>query len=519
MTKHQSTDSRSGRTLLFSRWSALICCLVLSSVGVVQAQNPAPSSTLDQLLEALRSNGTLTQQQYDTLKQSVTTSNMAAPQPKPAEMPKAADSSAAPAKLVTFMDSGIGMHIGAVDLTFSGEINAFFVHDRPDRTHASCVLCLASTGDQPNSSVRNGLLPGDFNIRAATHEKGLDIAVQFGFYPGIQSLLTGGLAGTTSFGGVNLAPGNPTGFGAPGIDFRQQFVTIGNSHIGTFKAGRDLGFFGQEAILNDMTLLGAGSTNGNVNPGSVTLGRIGLGYIYTDFMPQISYTTPSSHGLQAAFGIFAPLSDVVPTTLGITGIDAPLTGHGSPQFQGKLTYTSTNKGPIKIKLWTNFITQSMEARAADLAADPALTIPVGSSVRAIGADYGVKFTAHGLDLVATGYNGTGIGTEGLLFLATTPTGHTRDSQGYYVQGTYTFANRVTLGASYGQSHLSLAPAAVESASASALARNNGSFVGQARYGLTKWVNLVGEFTHTRSEGQSGVVSTSDSIAAGPILFF
>ena len=48
--------------------------------------------------------------------------------------------------------------------------------------------------------------------------------------------------------------------GVPGIDFRQQFATLGQAHFGTLKIGRDLGLFGQEAILNDMTLLGAGST-------------------------------------------------------------------------------------------------------------------------------------------------------------------------------------------------------------------------------------------------------------------
>jgi hypothetical protein len=37
--------------------------------------------------------------------------------------------------------------------------------------------------------------------------------------------------------------------------------------------------------------------------------------------------------------------------------------------------------------------------------------------------------------------------------------------------------------------------------------------------MTKWVNLVGEYTHTRSESQAGGISTSDSIAIGTIAFF
>jgi len=506
MTKCRSTDPQSGRTLLGSCRAVRVIALVLSLAVLVL--NPARVRADDDLLDVLLANGTITQKQYDALKQryasrqeaQVTTEHE--PSPKPSE---------APAKIVTFMDNAVGFHTGPFDVTFSGEINGFYVHDRADRTHGSCVLCLASTGAQPNSSVRNGLLPGDLSVKIATKQNGYDIAVFFGIWPGIQSLELG-------TGGINTTPGQPTGFGVAGIDFRQQFVTVGKANMGTFKVGRDLGFFGQEGILNDFTLLGAGSTNGNVGPGSVTLGRIGLGYIYTDFMPQISWTSPSAQGLQFAAGIFAPLSDIVSTTLGLPQFSAPLTGHGQPQFQTKLTYTVPTKGSVKAKLWTNFLTQSMEANASDLVADTNLTIPVGNSVRAWGIDYGAKLSAGAVDFVAYGYNGSGIGTEGLLFLATSPSGSKRDSQGYYVQGTYTFAKKFTFGASYGQSHLSLANSG-ETSSSESITRNNGSWIGQGRYALTKWVNLVGEYTHTRSESQLGAISTSDSVALGTIAFF
>jgi hypothetical protein len=50
-------------------------------------------------------------------------------------------------------------------------------------------------------------------------------------------------------------------------------------------------------------------------------------------------------------------------------------------------------------------------------------------------------------------------------------------------------------------------------------KDNGSYVGQVRYGLTSWVNLVGEYTHSRSDSQRGLVSTDDSFALGSIAFF
>ena len=50
--------------------------------------------------------------------------------------------------------------------------------------------------------------------------------------------------------------------------------------MGTFKLGRDYGVFGANAILNDMTLLGAGAPTQATQRGRVTLGHIGAGYTY-----------------------------------------------------------------------------------------------------------------------------------------------------------------------------------------------------------------------------------------------
>ena len=57
-----------------------------------------------------------------------------------------------------------------------------------------------------------------------------------------------------------------------------------------------------------MTLLGVGAGGGNyAAPANTSLGSIGLGYIYTDWLAQINYTTPDYSGLKFTVGIFDPL--------------------------------------------------------------------------------------------------------------------------------------------------------------------------------------------------------------------
>jgi len=81
-------------------------------------------------------------------------------------------------------------------------------------------------------------------------------------------------------------------------------ISFGDASWGTVKLGRDIGIFGKDAILDDMTLLGVGTAGPtNVAPSNTSLGRIGIGYIYTDWEPQITYTTPTYNGFSGSAGI------------------------------------------------------------------------------------------------------------------------------------------------------------------------------------------------------------------------
>ena len=516
-------------------WIAAVAGFVLSFGNLVYAQNVTPSTSssdaMVDVLKTLETKGVITHQEFEALKAKVTKDEQkaaeqqqtavqqavqqAAPQLKSVAMP--ADDMTAE-NGVTMMTNGVGFHTGRFDVSISGEVNGFYVQDRADNNPLAlqCLLCEASTLNRPSSSIRSGLLPGDLSFKISTQEHGWDVAVFFGMWPAIQNSATVG----TVEDGVN----GTAALGTPGIDFRQQFATLGHAHFGSLKIGRDLGLFGQEAILSDMTLLGAGSpglsgavtgVGGNFNPGNVTLGRIGVGYVYTDFIPQITYTTPSFHGVQGSFGVFTPYDDPLSTI--------SLGGNGQPSYQGKLTY-AMGKGAVKAKFWSNFVTEREEPQYAS----------IGHGVRATGVDYGFSGSWHGLGLVGYGYNGWGLGQAGLFWDGVSVTGTARASSGYYFQPSYSY-KKFFFGYSYGQSVLTPANTAdrnfLTDNSVQGF-RANSSHIAQFRYAVTSWDNLVAEYTHTRSEAQaSGTVTvspdvtgptnitTSDSIALGTIVFF
>ena len=507
-------------------WIAVVACFVLCFASLLYAESaPSTSNTaaMVDVLKTLESKGVITHQEFETLSQKVTT-EAEAPQLRTVAMQ---ESEGKAMNVVSAMDSGVGFHAGRFDIAFSGEVNGFYVHDRPDTSNGigflfNCDLCQVSSQGRSNSSIRSGLLPSDLSIKISTQEHGWDVAVFFGLWPSINN--NGGGAG--QMGAVEGSFGATTAVSTPGIDMRQNFVTLGRPGFGTLKVGRDLGLFGQEAILNDMTLLGAGTPFGNTFPGNVTLGRIGVGYIYTDFIPQITYTSPSVAGLQAAVGIFTPYQDPI-WGLALAGnANGSLTGHGQPMIQGKLTYTVPTHGPVKAKVWSNVITQSMEVQNGDPGGG---TLPPGDSIRATGVDYGAKLDFHGLSLVGYGYNTWGVGIlgifwDGLGVNSTNTRPEVRPSQGWYGQLTYT-AHRNTFGFSYGQSNLSPANSFDQFFMQTGgyigvpTIRNNTSYVAQYRLAVTKWDNLVAEYTHTTSENQNFVKGGSDSIALGTIVFF
>jgi hypothetical protein len=505
------------RSLSKAGWAVAL----LSGVAGLSVAAPAHADVTDQLLDRLKERGILSKAEYRSFKAK-----------HAAEVRDAADRPhATTRRIVTkegikivpveddivrvlkVKDKGVGARIGDVDVTLSGNVNAFAVQNfgGSNRTGQPILGGLAlgsrflSGPNEASASYasRNGLLPAAFVLNLATRQEGYDIGLTFGVYPGIN------LGGTTGIG-ANQG-GDPEALRSSGVDFRQIFATVGNDQIGTFKGGRDIGLFGSDAILNDFTIFGVGSpgaAGGNAAPANTSLGRIGLGYVYADFLPQLTYTTPDYHGLTASISAVSPLDESNFSTL-----SGQLSQHNQPQFQGKLKYVGDLAPGTKLTAWTDGLTQESKAGTTGEA------LPGGQSLRANALDGGAKLEVGPATLLAYGYYGDGLGTTGLFLDGVDPTGHKRTSYGGYGQVTYDLTRKLTLAGSYGVSYLNATAFDAATVAQGALVRKNESYLGAARYKLTTWVNLQAEFVHTVSTSQNGNQSSGNTVAGGAILFF
>jgi hypothetical protein len=449
------------------------------ALALFASATPAVAGTTADLLKRLHEKGILSDEEYAQLLKGDGEEKAAAP-----AVADGASGGGKPA--VRVADSGVGLEVGDVTLKFSGSVNGFYVHDNGEAPSATNAVTggVATVGSN-SSAIRNGLLPGFLKVEVTTRQAGWDVGAHFGMYPGINSVSYVG-------GGANSG-GNPRALQTSGIDFRQTYLTFGRAGFGEVKIGRDIGLFGSEGILNDITLLSSGTPAGNVAPSNTTLGRIGTGYIYTDFQPQITYTTPSFSGFTASVGIFEPLSS-------LTG---PSESNKQPGFQAKLVYDG-KFGDVSTRIWASGVTQKHNVDA-------------GPDYTGWGWDAGAKVGFGPVSLVGYYYDASGLGTTALNLFDTDGLGNKRDSHGFYVQGLATFG-KISVGASYGESRLDYANAADALANPT-LIDKNGSWVGQLRYGLTSWVTLLGEYVHTTSKAHNGNDASSDALAAGAILFF
>jgi hypothetical protein len=463
-----------------------------------------------------------------------------------------------PLEYVTALKKCVGIRVNQVDICIKGDISFFGVEQWPDHNTATVPSVfggtnqipipsvqggLATVGNHASNAIRGGLLPSSIQVGISTNQNGLDIGAYFGVY----------------IGGNNIEPnivnangnGSPFGLGTPGVDFRQVFGTIGTPWWGTVKIGRDIGIFASDAILNDLTLFGVGSPRNNLAPTNTTLGRIGIGYIYTDFIPQVTYKSPTWGGFTFWVSAMTPMDE-----LAFSGdqFSANMTGHDLPMGQAKIQYVGTWSPDVKLTLSASGVVQKQQAECLNGAVDTTFfstcagvntgffvdgvrTMAAGTNVTTWAVDAFAMLDVWGFNFVAYGYTGKGVGTTGLFFDGVDIFGDRRRSDGGYLQAAYTFKggwwlpNPLTVGASWGVSSLETAGTSnafeIENCHLSAsfpgqfgcLVKHNESWIGFARYNLTDWVKIQAEYTATVSENQIGQEIHDKAFALGTTFFW
>ena len=418
------------------------------------------------------------------------------------------------------------MRMGAWEVDFSGNVNAFVMNgDCQTKRGGSVAGGFACGGDDDYNDVRDGLLPSWLNFSAATMtDGGWRTAVHISFQPGTHtnSGLTTGLDGALGLSSVN---------------FRQTFLTLSRDNFGTLKIGRDLGVYGSDAILNDMTLLGVGS--GASNPdGHTTLGRIGFGYLYADWKAQLQYTTPDFNGLSFTGALVQPwgagsianadpnfannptiTSDDLNFPPSLTNTDEGGQEKDTFGFEGKVNYnTAMENGSLG--LWASFIYQEADFNGPS-------SQNFDNSLEAGGFDIGTKVAFGDFDFVGYYYDGEGIGTTSFLLDGFDKTGDERDSDGYYLQARYRIPTGTLLGLSVGESNLDttswdrkqLRLASEDLRGEFNLVETNESWIIGAYHPVGEALNLVIEYTESESEAHNGNETEEESLAIGAIMFF
>ena len=365
-------------------------------------------------------------------------------------------------------------------LGLGGNVNAFYTRTNCDagdlNSGGTTLASLACPTAGDKNAVNNGLLPASLNFSAETTQNGFDISAHINVYYGITS---------------SSAANTPDALSFSSVDARQVYLTFGNADMGTVKMGRDFGLFGFDAIINDMSLLGAGAAFTTANPGHTTLGGLGYGYVYTDRLAQINWTSPKWGGFQGTVGVFNPLN-------GLASGGATANGESSLGFHGKASFDWGGSVPGYVS--ATFISQEIDIVSGGTTR--------GSDIQ--GYDIFAKASFGNFGFAGSYFDGEGMTTlalGGLIFPGFSAAGVAEESNGWYLQGTYTW-NNTKFGLHYAESEQDKLT----------MLENERTTLG-VYHNLTPALTLLGEYNMQESTLVGSGTDETSSFNIGAILFF
>jgi len=416
-------------------------------------------------------------------------------------------------------NAGIIIPAGDWTLDINGNVNAYMNFTNGNDSNAitgGLAATKQTTGSNSVKGINTGLLPAWIGFTGKTRQNDLDVEFTISLQPGASANDISGdgafVDGTTASNGSKVLN-------------RQTYLSFGDKSWGSIKLGKDIGIFAQDAILNDMTLLGVGSGAGlSGSSANTTNGGIGSGYLYAAWKGQVAYTTPNFNGFQATVGLTNPNMGGLTTSQDRFGLE----GKASYSFAANDVTGKIWVSGLSNKVTTN-ATTAVAAAYGCLAASDGVTVCTATNSTVVRAavtavpsyeytasvfDIGANVNVAGFGLTGYYYNGQGVGTTLVGANAISADGAKRDSDGGYVQLTYVLPVKTKLGAAWGTSKLDRAG----NDTTSTLKSNERWTVG-AYHPLTKHLNLVAEYNHITTENHAGAENESNTGSLGAILFF
>lgn len=242
--------------------------------------------------------------------------------------------------------------------------------------------------------------------------------------------------------------------------------------FGTITLGKDFGVFNSNAIGDIASQGGVGWLGGGADTGNATGGRIGTGYVYANFNPQIKFTSNDMNGFVYKLALINPEEPQ----------DASIET-SMPRFEGQVTYSGES-----FRVWTGAFQQAVSVTGVQ-AFDYDMQ----------GFDVGAHIQVKGFGLTVNYTDTTGIGADGLYGGSINDADV--DATQWFVEADYTL-DKTRFGISYGEGTQDSRAADASIGLGSADEVDNELTMLFVHHQLSKQFRLVGELQDYQSDVQN-----------------
>ena len=394
---------------------------------------------------------------------------------------------------------------------FDGFINVFAIDSSGGKFGTGYASAANRQTSQFVSSVGNkfsvgdGLMPEAFGFNAHSPDiNGNKVNARLSLEPGL---------GNGAFNATSSTNSSV-------LEVREAYASIGGAW-GEFQAGKSLGIFGSQAIANDITLFGVGGGAGaGANAGTTTLGRIGYGYQYAGWQPNIRYTTPAWNGIKLVVGVFNPNAIAYDSTVS-SSTTASLTR--TPKIEGGASWAG-KVFDATVSVWANGVWQEATTTAASTTFN-GITYAYGNgkTISTSGGELGTKIAYGPVDVVLSGYGGSALAVNGFQTgaSATDASGSAEGTYGGYVQAVYHFGQGTSIGGSYGgnfANDTSIQQAAARAGTSGTLTQES-MWVLQVWHEINKNFRVLAEFNNSAAYWNDTASQRQNTGALGIVATF